>query len=214
MEHELFQSKLKASVDEALVSDMIRSSSSGLNSHRAAVMELIIERCIQDRRERMDRKAKDSVRSDRAPQPKGEAPDIPTPQVQSPTSVTALQPPSPSQSKDATIITTSPGTASTNHEPSENSSPFGQSKRRAKRVARREEPSADVKTNPSPPEDFVELACRKCNVKQSRSSLTDDVWCSLCISSIQTWYSMKCTGCGMIRAQNRDACAICHKEFK
>ena len=85
MEHELFQSKLKASVDGALVSEMIRSSSSGLNSHRAAALELIIEKSIQEHRERMTRKAKDSLRPDPTPQPKSEAPNIPTPQAHSPT---------------------------------------------------------------------------------------------------------------------------------
>jgi len=78
MEHELFQSELKPSVDGALISGMIRSSSSGLHSHRAAAMELILERSIQERRERMLAKAKNSLRPDPTSQPKSGAPDIPT----------------------------------------------------------------------------------------------------------------------------------------
>ena len=74
MEHELFQSELKPSVDGTLISSMIRSSSSGLNSHRAAAMVLILEGSIQDCRERMLMKAKNSLRLDPAPQPKSEAP--------------------------------------------------------------------------------------------------------------------------------------------
>jgi len=73
MEHELFQSELKPSVDGALISGMIRSSSSGLHSHRTAAMGLILERSIQERRERMLTKAKNSLRLDPAPQSKSEA---------------------------------------------------------------------------------------------------------------------------------------------
>jgi hypothetical protein len=40
-----------------------------------------------------------------------------------------------------------------------------------KKVARCEEPPADVETNPSPSEVFVELACGRCDVKQLRSDL-------------------------------------------
>ena len=53
MEHELFQSKLKPLVDRALISDAIESSSSGEHPHRAAAIELILERSIRDRRERV-----------------------------------------------------------------------------------------------------------------------------------------------------------------
>ena len=53
MEHELFQSKLKPLVDRALISDAIESSCSGEHPHRAAAIELILERSIQDRRERV-----------------------------------------------------------------------------------------------------------------------------------------------------------------
>ena len=52
MEYELFRSELKPSVDGALLSKTIRGSSSGENSHRAAVMESIFERSIQERRDR------------------------------------------------------------------------------------------------------------------------------------------------------------------
>ena len=67
MEYELFRSKLKPSVDGALISGIIRSSSSGLNSHRTAVMELMIEGSIHERRERMFEKAKNNPRSQSLP---------------------------------------------------------------------------------------------------------------------------------------------------
>jgi len=160
MEHELFQSELKPSVDGALVSGMIRSSSSGLHSHRAAATELILERSIQDRRERMLAKTKDELRSDPIPQPEGEAPNDTT-------------------GKEI-------------------------------EVGRGEEPPAGVNTNPSPPEDFVELACSQCGVKQLRSSLWYRVGCSLC----PTPWQMKCTGCGIPKLGDADACTGCHRKFK
>ena len=214
MEHELFQSKLKGSVDGALVSDMIRSSSSGLNSHRAAAMELIIERSIQGCRERMIRKAKDSLRPDPTPQTKSEVPDTPTPQVQFPTPATSSRLPSKSLSIDITAIVRSPESASVSHEASQDSLALSKSTKGVEKMARHEEPSADVKTNPSPSRDLVELACQTCNVKQLRSSLTNDVHCGLCFSSRQVLDWMKCTGCGAYKFDTADACASCRKKFK
>ena len=161
MEHELFQSELKPSVDGTLISSMIRGSSLGLNSHRAAAMELIIERSIQDRSERMLAKAKDELGPDPALQPEIEVPN------------------------DATGSEIE--------------------------VGRGEEPPEDVKGNLSPPEDFVELACWTCNVKQPRNSLWNRVGCSLC--SIP--WQMKCTSCGTARAYDTsDACLSCNKKLK
>ena len=139
---------------------MIRGSSSGLNSHRAAAMELILERSIQDRRERMLAKAKDELGPDPAPQPEIEVPN------------------------DATG--------------------------NGIRVGRGEEPPEEVKGNPSPPGDFVELACWTCNVTQLRNSLWYRVGCSLC----STPWQMKCTGCGTARIHDTDVCPSCNKKFK
>ena len=214
MEHELFQSKLKASVDGALVSDMIRSSSLGLNSHHMAAMELIIERSIQDHRERMGRKAKSSLQPDPTPQPKSEVPDTPIPQVEFPTTATSLRLPSKSLSIDITAIVRSPGSASVSHEASQDSLALSKSTKGVEKVAQHEEPSADVKTKPSPSRDLVELACQTCNVKQLRSSLTKDVHCGLCFSSRQVLDWMRCTSCGAYMLEPADACASCRKKFK
>ena len=65
MEHELFQSDLKPSVDGALLSKIIRT---GEKSHRAAVIELIFERSIQECRESVSMEANDSLRSGHLPQ--------------------------------------------------------------------------------------------------------------------------------------------------
>jgi len=208
MEYELFRSELKPSVDGALISSMIRSSSSGLNSHRAAAMELILERSIQDRRERMLAKAKNSLPSDPAPQPKGGAQDVPTPQVKPSTPATALQPPSRSLPNDTTGIVTSLASASANHEASQVSSAL--SKPTKKVEGGHEERPANVKTNSSPSEDFVELVCSKCDVRQLRTGLYGGTGCSLCFLP----WPMNCTGCGTCRVSGVDACTSCHGKFK
>ena len=70
MEHELFQSKLKPLVDGAPLYDIIESSSLGEHPHRAAVMELILERSVRRCRKGTLSEAKDTPRPDSAPQPK------------------------------------------------------------------------------------------------------------------------------------------------
>jgi len=208
MEHELFQSELKPSIDGALVSSMIRSSSSGLYSHRAAATELIIERSIQDCRERMLAKAKNSLRPDPIPQPKSGAPDIPTTQTQSSTPATALQPPPRSLLNDTTGIVTSLASASVNHEAPQDSSAPSKPTKNVK--GGDEEPLVDVKMNSSPSDDFVELTCRICDVKQPRSSLRFGIGCGLCPMQ----WLMKCVGCEAVRVHNFDACTSCYGKFK
>ena len=208
MEHELFQSKLKPSVDGALISDIIRGSSSGLNSYRAVAMELIIERSIQDRRERMFTKAKNNLRPDPSLQPKGtsKAPSISIPEVQPP--APAPQPPSRSLPNDTTEIVTSRASASVNQGTSQDLP----APSKTVKVALREEPLADVNTNSSSSEDFVELVCLKCGVKKPRSGLLFGLHCGSCPLS---WVStMKCVGCGTIRKHDTEACTSCHKKFK
>ena len=160
MEYELFQSELKSSVNGALISGMIRSSSSGLHSHRAAAMELILERSIQDRRERVLAEAKNGLPSDPAPRSESEAPSN----------------------------TTGKGIE----------------------TGRGEEPPAGVGTIPSPSEDFVELVCPNCDVKQPRSSLWSGAGCGLCPLA----WCMKCVGCETLRRGDVDACTGCHGKVK
>jgi len=160
MEHELFQSELKPSVDGSLVSDIIRSTSSGTNSYRAAAMELIIERSIQERRERKFTKAENSVRPDPTPQPKIEVLNTPAPQVRSPAPATASQPPPPPD--DAT---TSPASASAKHEASRSSSPPSKPAEKTNKVTGREETPTDTKSNASRSEEVTQLVCRTCHNK-------------------------------------------------
>jgi len=215
MEYELFRSKLKHSVDGALVSGIIRSSSSGLNSHCTAAMELMIEGSIQARRERMFAEGRNSLRPDPTPQAKktSEVPNMRGfSEVQPPAPAPALQPPSKTLPNDTTGIATSPASASAKYNASPDSPALS---KRAKgiKVARGKEPPADVKTNLSPSEDFVELTCEKCSVGQLRSRLWNGVGCILC----PKWYGgvrMMCVGCGTIRAHDGDACTGCHRKFK
>ena len=208
MEHELFQSELKPLVDGALISSMIRSSLSGLNSHRATAIQLVLERSIQDRRERMLAKARDSLRPDPTPQPKSGAPDILTSQAQSSTPATASQPSPRSLLNDTTGILISLASASAYHDASRDSQTLPKPIKKVEGGC--EEPPADVKTNQYPSEVFVELACRKCDVKQPRSSLCGSVSCRLCPLP----WRMKCVGCGTIRNGDIDACTSCHGKFK
>jgi len=60
MEHKLFYSKLKPSVEDSTLFEIIGSSSSGEKPHRAASMELIFERSIREHKERIAAGAKES----------------------------------------------------------------------------------------------------------------------------------------------------------
>jgi hypothetical protein len=218
MEHELFQSKLKPSVDVTLASDIIRSSSSGLDLHRTAAIELVLERSIQERRGRVPTKAKNGLRRDSTPQPKrtNGAPGTPPSQEQSPAPAPATQPPSQSLPDDTAEIVAGPASASTKHEGLQVSSAPSEPANMIK-VVPREEPPADVEANPSPSEVFVELACRRCHVKQLRSGLRSGVRCGLCLRKCpqsEKIPRMKCAGCETTRFYDVDACTSCHGKFK
>ena len=143
MEYELFRSKLKPSIDGALISSIIRSSSLGLNLHRTAVMELMIEGSIQERRERMSEKAKNNPRSDPTPQAKrtSVAPNISIPEAQPLAPAPASQPPSQPLPNDTTGTVTSLASAPSEYEVSQDSSGLLKSAK-IEGVARCEEPPA------------------------------------------------------------------------
>jgi hypothetical protein len=209
MEHELFQSKLKPSVDDALLSDIIRSSSSGEHSHRTAAMELVFERSIQERRERMSTKVKDPLRPDSTPQLKKSEPlKDPTPPAKLPVPALAL-PLLPQSSPNAsTNVPAGHPLSPAMQEASPDSSTRSKPKNKIKKVARLEEPQTDVSTTALPSEVAVQLACQNCSVKQERSFLLFGVYCSSCIGI------MKCVGCGTIRREDIKACTNCHGKFE
>ena len=208
MEHELFQSKLKPSVDGASILDILRSSSSGQNSHRTAAMELVLEKSIQERRERISAKAKNSLRPDPTPQPKetNEARNNPSPGVQSTTPASAPQP--SLFLRLSTIGNASKReSASANCEASQVSSkPVTKTK-----VVRREDLPVDTTTSLPPSEEFVRLECRSCGDKERRSRLQFGIYCSSCLGLSGI---MKCGGCGTLRVENVVACSNCRRKFK
>jgi len=217
MEYELFRSKLKPSIDGASISGIIRCSSSSLSSHRTAVMELIIEGSIQARRERMFAKGENSLQSDPTPQHKrtSEVQNIFVPEVQPPTPAPVPQPQPPSQSLPngtaGTVATPKP--APFKYRAPEDLWAPPKPAKKSKKTVRREEPPADVKTNPSSSENFVGLACQNCGVRQLRSRLWDGVYCNPC----PLWFGgtkMKCIGCNTIRVDDVGACTGCHRTFK
>jgi len=216
MEYELFRSKLKPFVDGALIPGIIRRSSLGLNSHCTAAMELMIEGSIQERRERMFEKARDSPRSDPTPQAKSISvlPNTSIPEVQPLAPAPAPQLPSQSLPSAATGIVTSPASTSSKYNaPSD--SPVLSKRAKGIEVAQSEKPLADVKTDPSPPKDFVELECEGCHLKRLRS-LPWGVSCPGCFltGSKSDTNRMKCVGCGTIWVGGVDACTGCHRKFE
>ena len=216
MEHELFQSKLKPSVDGALLSDIIRSSSSGQNSHRTAVMELLFERSIQARRERAFTKAK-GVRPYPTLQPTTtcEAPNVSTPRIQSPTPPTALQSTSQLLPNVDTSIATSLTPTVTEHKVSQHSPTRSKTPQKVEEVTQCEEPPADAKTDASSSKNIVQLVCQRCLVEQLRTHLRLGIYCDRCPPKGK-WFSpvMKCVGCGTSRVSDVDACTNCHKKFR
>jgi hypothetical protein len=209
MEHELFQSKLKPSVDGALLSDIIRSSSSGEHSHRTAAMELILERSIQGRRERVSKKVEDSLQPDPTPKPKRSEPLKTTSQpAERPTPPLASQP--PPQPLSSTIARILVSTLIAREAP-QNPPPLQKPTKSTKTGAQREEPRPNAIVNTSPSEDIAQLACSWCNVEQLRRHLRSGVDCRFCPGS---FVGMKCAGCGTMRVSDIEACSNCHKKFK
>ena len=206
MEHELFQSKLKPSVDAALLSEAVRSSSSGEHPHRAAIMELIFERAIRERHERMLTRMEKTLGSDPVPQPEGnkDMPNIMIPQVQSPTPAPQPQSHLPPNSA-GTGVPTRFVSASLESEASLGPSPL--SRPAKKKGLRHAEPPTDAEVN-SPLKDTVELACRSCDTKRLRKHLSLGIFCNPCLAA------MVCVGCGTLRARDIGACTGCNKKFK
>lgn len=207
MEHELFHSKLKPSVDGALISHMIESSSSGKHPHHTAAMVLIFGRSIQERRKRMLAKAKNNTsQPDSASQPKGndETSNVPVQQVQPP--VPKPQPLSQPPGFFAKLLVgnvTKPEASSSYPAPSKPA--------KTTEVAQSEEPPIENKANQHSLEASVELVCMGCGFRQKRNSLGSGIYCITCPRSSSV---MRCVGCGTDRAENVKTCTNCHKKFK
>jgi hypothetical protein len=213
MEHEFFQSKLKASVDGASLPGIIRSTSSGENSHRAAAMELVFERSIRERRERVSTKAKDSLQPDPTLQLDRSKPlKTPIPPVKPPVPALASPPPLQSSSDASTNVLAKPASPSTTHEVSPDSpSIFSKPAKKAKKAAR-EEPPADAKVNSSASGDIVRLACSCRGADKLRRHARTSVRCNYCPGSL---VGMKCISCGTVKVRDgNSACSDCRRKFE
>ena len=210
MEYELFRSKLKPLTETGLLSKTIRNSSSGADPHRAAAMELIFEKSIQERCERMLTEAKGAQQSNHVPQPKksGDVPDTPAPKARTPAPAPAPAPqplPTVGTGLLARLVFAAAG-----HDAPPDPPTTSKATKEYKKVVQREGPPPGVKANPPPPEGNTHAECPRCNTRQLRSQLHFGIYCNICFGPIV----MRCSGCKTTRAEDTEACNGCQKKFK
>ena len=221
MEHELFQSKLKPLVDRDVISDLIEGCSSGRHPHRAAAIELVLERSIHGLRERVSVKVKNPPRPASVPDPKrsNEAETTPVPELKPAAPAPTPQPKRSTRTADAPVPKAKPSAPAPQLSSSSGllplfgvaeASPLPKPAKKTK-VARPDHPPADANANPLPPEVIVELVCEGCRVKHPRKSLWSNIYCPSCpeLSDV-----MKCVRCGTIRTENVRTCTGCRGKIK
>ena len=191
MEYELFQSKLKHLVEGAPLYDIIESSASGEHPHRAAVMELILERSVQRCRKGTLSEVKDIPQPDSTrSQPKkiSGAPNILTQPMQPPVPAQQLQsmPSSNSTIASAPMMINTPPSSSTHSQPPVKV-----------KGTKRDEPPANTKANQSSGHK-MELACGRCGGEPLGFK------CGTCSN-----YIMQCSGCRSFRVTGINGCANC-----
>lgn len=196
MEYELFQSKLKSSVNRALISNIIESSSSGDHPHHPVAIGLILERSIQGRHKRALEKVKNTPQSTYSSQPeKGtKTPIAPVP----PGKPIA---PSP-QSSSSSVLTT----ASTKTEAPPNPPTLSMSGIENEVDYPKEYPT-DTKTIP-PCEHTVKLACGGCGAIMLRPDSCPRRLCKI------FGHPPKCASCGIEWATNAVVCTHCRGTLK
>ena len=201
MEYELFRSKLKPLVDRASISNIIESSSSGERPHHAAAMGLILERSIQERRQRTSEKAKNTPQPDSTSQPekRTSTPTTPIPPVQPPAPAPAPQPLSQLSSSST------PAPASTKTETSPSSSAPSEPGEET-RAGRKKRYRPNTKTN-STLEHTVKMTCSWCNPQKSVVGWYHSI---LCLNSS---LPLKCDGCGAANIGSAETCTGCHGWF-
>ena len=208
MEYELFRSKLKPLIETGLLSKTIQSSSSGVNPHQASVIELIFERSIQERRERMLTEVKSK------PKKSGGVPDASVAKARPPVlaPIPAPQPPpQPLPNDVATGLVPRFVLPAAGHEGPPDPPTTWRPTKQSKKAVQREEPTAGVKANPTPLEGDIHAECPRCNTRQLRNQLPFGVYCTTCLGPMVV---MRCSGCKMTRARNTEACTGCQKKFK
>ena len=209
--HELFQSELKSSVDGALLSKTIRGSSSGENLHRAAVMELIFERSIQERRGR----ASTEVNIPLLARPGSQIKKSSEEQNASVPPVEPLVPvPDPlGISRHHPKPQTTPSEAAPNRKPV----PKPEFTKKTIPVAtqsdasERQKDTQNVGTGGSKPSEDVYFGClvSSCRVVLRRNQLKDGLYCSVCPGRT----IMVCTNCMHYRDTKVRNCEGCGLTF-
>ena len=203
MEHDLFWSKLKPTVDRTLLFNIIQSSCLGEHSHRTVAMELVLERSIQERRKGVLAKAKDASQPDSTAQ--HQSSEVLAPQLRSPTNVPVLASQPPSHSTTSPVVASASAKTEVPQDPSTLSEPGKETK-----VAQRVGP-ATGSTNVPPSEHTVELACIICGAKVPRANAGRHFFCPG--TSGWTARSFKCVDCGARRVGNADVCTGCRGKF-
>ena len=208
MEYELFRSKLKPLIETGLLSKTIQSSSSGANPHQASVIELIFERSIQERRERMLTEAKSK------PAKSADVPDVCVAKARPPVPapIPAPQPPPQPLPND---VATGPVSwfvlpAAGHEAPPDPPTTWRSTKQHPPGVSP-VGPSSWIKANPTPLEVDIHAECPRCNTRQLRNQLPFGVYCTTCLGPMVV---MRCSGCKITRARNTEACTSCQKKFK
>ena len=202
MEHEIFQSELKPSVNGDLLSKIIRSSSSGENSHCAAAMVLIFERSVRERHERMAARVRDSLRPGPVPEPKrnNEPLNNPIRLVEpQPVSWPPLKP------------------QSTPRETAQNPKPASRSEQ-IRSVAelwremgghRNSVPDSRMSHSKTPKDTYLRCPVKSCRAALGRDELEDGLYCSVC----PTQTTMLCANCGVRRSTQDKNCSGCRLRF-
>jgi len=211
MEHEFFQSELKPSVDDNLLSKIIRSTSSGENSHRTAAMELIFERSILERREKAVVRVRDSLQPEPVPEPRRsrEGSRISA----QPAEPLAPAPTPPPVSRPPPKPRLAPSETAPNPKPM----PRPESSQKAIPVATRIDADAHLEPAPNmraidskpPVETFLRCSIPTCGASLSRNGLEDGLYCGVC--SNQT--AMRCGNCGVQRSKRVKKCGGCGLPF-
>ena len=194
MEYELFRSKLKPLVDRTLIPNIIESSSSGEHPHHAVAMGLILERSIQERRERMSKTTNASQPDSTSSQAERntETPSVPIRQAQPVASV----PPPQSLSQSSASLNLTSASAKTKASP-DSLTPSGSGK-----VGPPGKPPAKTTTNPSRGHT-VGLKCIYCAMGN----------CSL-HSINRPGGVLNCAGCGTELVGDARACTNCNGKSK
>lgn len=209
MEHEIFHSELKPSIDDGSLSKIIRCSSSGENSHRAAAMVLIFERSVRERRERMATRVRDSLRQRPPPEPKRSNERVNNPVQSAGPLAPAPQP----------VSRPPPKLQSTSGEAAQNLKPVPRPEPTQKTIpaVTQNDTSTHRKSMPNlrtsdskPPEDtFLRCSVRSCRVSLGRNELKDGLYCGVCQNRAATL----CANCGVCRNTIVKHCKGCGLKF-